>query len=170
MACQNYLTVQVYWPWSYLHAFCWIRPWKICFRVIGLDFERSCRWLWNAWCVGRCFSSGIEDQLLALVVAKERPNLDDAKNHLIVHSAKMKQELKAIEDKILMKLSSSQGSPVDDLDFIQTLEASKITSDEIKVCDNLQLVASVLIFSFLISCDWWELSIDPNVNIIFWNG
>lgn len=71
-------------------------------------------------------------------MAKERPDLEDAKNHLIVHNAKMKGELKAIEDKILVKLSSSQGSPVDDMDFIQTLEASKITSDEIKVCEHLQ--------------------------------
>lgn len=80
-----------------------------------------------------CCCSGIEDQLLALVVAKERPDLEDAKNHLIVSNAKMKQELSTIEDKILVKLSSSQGSPVDDIDFIQTLEASRVKSDEIKV-------------------------------------
>ena len=78
--------------------------------------------------------SGLEDQLLALVVAEERPDLEDAKNQLIVSNAKMREELKEIEDKILQKLSSSEGSPVDDVDLIQTLEQSKAKSAEIKVC------------------------------------
>ena len=77
--------------------------------------------------------SGLEDQLLGTVVAEERPDLEEAKNQLIVSNAKMKQELKEIEDKILHKLSSSEGSPVDDIDLIKTLEASKIKSGEIKV-------------------------------------
>ncbi|KAL3318377.1 Dynein heavy chain 1, axonemal [Cichlidogyrus casuarinus] len=56
--------------------------------------------------------SGLEDQLLGIVVAEERPDLEDAKNQLIVSNAKMKQELKEIEDRILERLSSSEGSPV----------------------------------------------------------
>ncbi|XP_070190635.1 dynein axonemal heavy chain 1-like isoform X2 [Littorina saxatilis] len=76
--------------------------------------------------------SGLEDQLLGIVVAEERPDLEEAKNQLIVSNAKMKQELKEIEDRILYRLSSSEGSPVDDIDLIQTLEASKIKSQEIK--------------------------------------
>ena len=83
-----------------------------------------------------CFaqSSGLEDQLLAIVVAEERPDLEEAKNQLIISNARMKQELKEIEDKILARLSASEGSPVDDVDLINTLEASKIKSEEIKVC------------------------------------
>ncbi|XP_071830856.1 dynein axonemal heavy chain 1-like isoform X2 [Apostichopus japonicus] len=76
--------------------------------------------------------SGLEDQLLARVVAEERPDLEEAKNQLIVSNAKMKQELKEIEDKILERLSSSEGNPVDDVDLISTLEASKIKAQEIK--------------------------------------
>ncbi|CAB4026765.1 dynein heavy chain 1, axonemal-like, partial [Paramuricea clavata] len=76
--------------------------------------------------------SGLEDQLLAIAVAEERPDLEEAKNQLIVSNAKMKQELKEIEDKILHKLSSSEGNPVDDVDLIQTLEASKVKAGEIK--------------------------------------
>lgn len=67
------------------------------------------------------------------MVAEERPDLEEAKNHLILSNAKMKQELKEIEDKILHRLSSSEGSPVDDIDLIKVLEASKIKSQEIKV-------------------------------------
>ncbi|XP_048578532.1 dynein axonemal heavy chain 1-like isoform X2 [Nematostella vectensis] len=76
--------------------------------------------------------SGLEDQMLALVVAEERPDLEEAKNQLIISNAKMKQELKEIEDKILHKLSASEGNPVDDIDLIATLEASKAKSGEIK--------------------------------------
>lgn len=71
--------------------------------------------------------------MLALVVAEERPDLEEAKNQLIVSNAKMRQELKEIEDKILHKLSASEGSPVDDIDLIHTLEQSKAKSMEIKV-------------------------------------
>lgn len=77
--------------------------------------------------------SGLEDQMLAVVVAEERPDLEEAKNQLIINNAKMKQELKDIEDKILTKLSTSEGNPVDDHDLISTLEASKIKSEEIQV-------------------------------------
>lgn len=77
--------------------------------------------------------SGLEDQLLALVVANERPDLEEAKNALVVSNAKMKKELKEIEDKILYLLSSVQGSPVDDERLIDTLAASKVTSGEIQV-------------------------------------
>jgi len=51
----------------------------------------------------------------------------------LISNAKMKQELKEIEDRILMRLSSSEGSPVDDIDLINTLDASKIKSMEIQV-------------------------------------
>jgi dynein heavy chain, axonemal len=75
--------------------------------------------------------SGLEDQLLSIVVAAERPDLAEAKNLLTVNNAQMKKELKDIEDKILYLLSSVQGSPVDDERLIETLGASKETSEEI---------------------------------------
>ena len=76
--------------------------------------------------------SGLEDQLLGTVVAEERPDLEEAKNQLIVSNAKMKQEIKEIEDKILNRLSASEGSPVDDISLIDTLEISKVKAEEIK--------------------------------------
>ncbi|KAJ3214893.1 Dynein heavy chain 1, axonemal [Dinochytrium kinnereticum] len=76
--------------------------------------------------------SGLEDQLLALVVANERPDLEEAKSQLTINNAQMKKELKDIEDKILYLLSSVQGSPVDDERLIETLAASKETSEEIQ--------------------------------------
>ncbi|AWP03287.1 putative dynein heavy chain 1 axonemal [Scophthalmus maximus] len=76
--------------------------------------------------------SGLEDQLLGQVVAEERPDLEDAKNQLIISNAKMKQELKEIEDEILFRLSSTEGNPVDNEELIQVLGASKIKAGEIK--------------------------------------
>lgn len=66
-------------------------------------------------------------------MAEERPDLEEAKNQLILSNAKMRQELKEIEDQILTRLSSSQGNPVDDVDLIKVLEASKVKAAEIKV-------------------------------------
>lgn len=74
------------------------------------------------------------------MVAEERPDLEEAKNQLIVSNAKMKQELKEIEDKILERLSASEGNPVDDVDLINTLEASKIKAQEITVSIHKHLV------------------------------
>ena len=76
---------------------------------------------------------GLEDQLLGgIVVAEESPDLEEAKNALIISNAKMKQELREIEDKILYRLSNSEGNPVDDVDLIKTLQASKTKSSEIQ--------------------------------------
>ena len=66
-------------------------------------------------------------------MAEERPDLEEAKNALIINSAKMKQELKEIEDNILSRLSNTEGNPVDDVDLINALQASKAKSQEIQV-------------------------------------
>ena len=51
---------------------------------------------------------GLEDQLLGIVAAKEKPELEEKKNELIIEGAANKKKLKEIEDKILEVLSSSQ--------------------------------------------------------------
>ena len=53
---------------------------------------------------------GLQDQLLGIVAAKEKPELEEKKNELIVESAKNQKQLKEIEDKILEVLSSSEVS------------------------------------------------------------
>uniref|UniRef100_A0A8C3ERS2 Dynein axonemal heavy chain 1 n=1 Tax=Corvus moneduloides TaxID=1196302 RepID=A0A8C3ERS2_CORMO len=76
--------------------------------------------------------SGLEDQLLGEVVAAERPDLEEDRNQLIISNAQMRQELKEIEDQILYRLSTSEGNPVDDLELIKVLEASKLKAGEIQ--------------------------------------
>ena len=51
---------------------------------------------------------GLEDQLLGIVAAKEKPELEEKKNELIIEGASNKRKLKEIEDQILEVLSSSQ--------------------------------------------------------------
>ncbi|KAF5294393.1 hypothetical protein FQR65_LT10758 [Abscondita terminalis] len=51
---------------------------------------------------------GLQDQLLGIVVARERPELEEKKNLMIIEGANNKKLLKEIEDKILEVLSSSE--------------------------------------------------------------
>ena len=57
---------------------------------------------------------------------------------MIINNAKMKQELKEIEDNILSRLSNTEGNPVDDVDLIIALQASKAKSQEIQVLTYIQ--------------------------------
>ena len=74
---------------------------------------------------------GLQDQLLSIVAAKEKPELEEVKNQLIIESAENKKQLKNIEDKILEVLSSSQGNILEDETAIQILSSSKTLSEEI---------------------------------------
>lgn len=85
---------------------------------------------------------GLEDQLLGIVVAKERPELEEERNVLILQSASNKKQLKEIEDKILYTLSASEGNILENEAAIKVLDSSKILSDEIqkkqKIADNTE--------------------------------
>uniref|UniRef100_A0A8C9YAS1 Dynein axonemal heavy chain 12 n=1 Tax=Sander lucioperca TaxID=283035 RepID=A0A8C9YAS1_SANLU len=74
---------------------------------------------------------GLEDQLLGIVVAKERPELEEERNALILQSAANKRQLKEIEDKILETLQSSKGNILEDESAIEILDSAKIMSNEI---------------------------------------
>nr|XP_044991758.1 dynein axonemal heavy chain 12 [Jaculus jaculus] len=74
---------------------------------------------------------GLEDQLLGIVVAKERPELEEERNALILQSAANKKQLKDIETKILETLSSSEGNILEDESAIKVLDSAKLMSNEI---------------------------------------
>ncbi|KAJ8968033.1 hypothetical protein NQ317_017170 [Molorchus minor] len=75
---------------------------------------------------------GLQDQLLGIVVAREKPVLEEKKNAMIVESANNKKVLKELEDKILEVLSSSEGNILEDETAINILSSSKILSAEIQ--------------------------------------
>ncbi|XP_028924869.1 dynein heavy chain 7, axonemal isoform X3 [Ornithorhynchus anatinus] len=74
---------------------------------------------------------GMQDQLLGIVVARERPDLEDEKQALILQGAENKRQLKEIEDKILEVLSSSEGNILEDETAIKVLSSSKVLANEI---------------------------------------
>ncbi|XP_015440426.1 PREDICTED: LOW QUALITY PROTEIN: dynein heavy chain 7, axonemal [Dufourea novaeangliae] len=76
---------------------------------------------------------GLEDQLLGIVVAKERPDLEAEKNQLIIQGAANKKMLKEIEDRILEVLSTSESNILEDETAISVLSSSKHLSNEIVV-------------------------------------
>ncbi|KAK9817742.1 hypothetical protein WJX72_001478 [[Myrmecia] bisecta] len=75
--------------------------------------------------------SGLEDQLLALVVNKERPDLEETKTQLIIQNTEFTIKLKELEDGLLYKLSAAEGDITEDVALIESLEESKRVADEI---------------------------------------
>ncbi|GFR52768.1 hypothetical protein Agub_g15379 [Astrephomene gubernaculifera] len=76
---------------------------------------------------------GLADQLLGVVVAQERPDLEEQRQQLVVESAENKKRLAEIEDRILQVLSSSQGNILEDATAIQILSEAKAVSNEIQI-------------------------------------
>lgn len=61
---------------------------------------------------------GLLDQLLGIAVARERPELEEEKNALLLQGAENKRQLAEIEDKILQVLSRD-GNILEDESGIQ---------------------------------------------------
>lgn len=74
---------------------------------------------------------GLDDQLLGIVVAKERPDLQEKREYLIVQGAANKKALKQVEDNILRTLSVSGATILEDEEAIEILDSSKILSVDI---------------------------------------
>jgi dynein heavy chain len=72
--------------------------------------------------------NGLEDQLLGDVVRKERPDLETAKDKLVVSMANDKKQLADIQDKVLKLLKETEGMILDNEPLINTLQQSKVTS------------------------------------------
>ncbi|KAM9844002.1 dynein axonemal heavy chain 3-like [Aulostomus maculatus] len=83
---------------------------------------------------------GLEDQLLGLVAATEKPELEEKKNQLILETADNNKQLKEIEGKILQVLSTAEGNILENETAIQILSSSKVLCEEIS---EKQEVASV---------------------------
>lgn len=74
---------------------------------------------------------GLEDQLLGIVVAKERADLQKKREYLIVESAANRKALQQVEENILKTLSSSGANILEDEEAIEILDSSKILSVDI---------------------------------------
>jgi dynein heavy chain len=74
---------------------------------------------------------GLEDQLLALVVGKERPDLQEQAATLVRQLGEYTITLKDLEDSLLKKLAESKGDILEDIELIENLESTKRTATEI---------------------------------------
>ncbi|KAI8923518.1 dynein heavy chain and region D6 of dynein motor-domain-containing protein [Entophlyctis helioformis] len=81
---------------------------------------------------------GLEDQLLGIIVRREKPELEEQKNTLVSSVAAAKKKLIELEDEILHLLSTAQGSLLDDEKLVNTLQSSKSIAEEV----TQQLVVS----------------------------
>nr|CAD7438227.1 unnamed protein product [Timema bartmani] len=79
---------------------------------------------------------GLEAQLLAIVVRKERPQLEEQKDNLVLAIAAGKRTLLDLEDELLRLLNETVNL-LDDLQLLITLQTSKTTS--ISVTEQLQV-------------------------------
>ena len=63
------------------------------------------------------------------VVRLERPDLDEEMNRLIITMNNDRNQLKAIEDKILKMLFESEGNILDNEELVNSLNDSKVSID-----------------------------------------
>lgn len=76
--------------------------------------------------------NGLEDQLLALVVRKERPDLAATKEDLVQQQNEFKITLSNLEKGLLKQLQEAKGDLTENIELIESLEQSKKLSTEIK--------------------------------------
>ena len=66
-------------------------------------------------------------------MVKERPDVEEKMNSLVISIAADQKTMTDLESKILKALSESTGNVLDDVDLIQTLDDSKAVSSKIVI-------------------------------------
>jgi dynein heavy chain len=91
---------------------------------------------------------GLEDQLLGIVVAKEKPELEELRQKLIKDKAQNQEMLRQIEDNILRTLSESAGDILEDEAAIKMLDESKALAVDIKAKQEESIVTERELIAF----------------------
>ncbi|CAH8665291.1 unnamed protein product [Schistosoma haematobium] len=74
---------------------------------------------------------GLEEQLLGRVILSERHELEAQRVQLMLDVQSNKTKIKELEDNLLSRLASVQGSLVDDVDLIDVLSSTKLTASDV---------------------------------------
>lgn len=91
---------------------------------------------------------GLEDQLLGIVVAKERPDLQEKREKLIIQGAANRTALKQTEDDILRTLQESKGDILEDETAIEVLDSSKLLAIDIMKKQEASVETEMIIEKF----------------------
>uniref|UniRef100_A0A182IR22 AAA+ ATPase domain-containing protein n=1 Tax=Anopheles atroparvus TaxID=41427 RepID=A0A182IR22_ANOAO len=75
--------------------------------------------------------SGLEDQLLSVVVRAERSDLEEQRETLIAETSANKALLQNLEDSLLRELATSTGNMLDNVELVTTLESTKEKAAEV---------------------------------------
>ncbi|OEH75760.1 dynein heavy chain 10 related protein [Cyclospora cayetanensis] len=76
--------------------------------------------------------TGLADQMLAIVVGNEVPDLEHQRQDLIRRMSESRLMLKQLENTLLHELAHSKGNPLDNEDLIDTLQSTKTKALEIE--------------------------------------
>jgi dynein heavy chain len=82
---------------------------------------------------------GLEDQLLGLVLGKERPDLAELSVELVAQQNGFLVKKAALESDILSRLAAAEGDITEDIELIENLEYSKKVATEIAIKEEIAL-------------------------------
>lgn len=86
--------------------------------------------------------SGLEEQLLGLLVSKEDQKLEEDKDKLVMSIANNNRDLIELENEILSSLSKSSVSLLDDENLITSLQYAKVKGEKVK--QDLEIAESTI--------------------------
>lgn len=88
---------------------------------------------------------GLEDQLLGRVILTEKRELEEERTNLVKDVTSNRRKMQELEANLLHKLSTTQGSLLDDVSVILVLNTSKSTSREVKEKLNIAKTTEIKI-------------------------
>uniref|UniRef100_A0A3B4BIC6 Dynein heavy chain ATP-binding dynein motor region domain-containing protein n=1 Tax=Periophthalmus magnuspinnatus TaxID=409849 RepID=A0A3B4BIC6_9GOBI len=82
---------------------------------------------------------GLEDQLLSVIMAYEKKELEEQREFLIQETSDNKKLLKNLGDSLLRELATSTGNMLDNTELVHTLEETKSKAQEVRSTTSVDI-------------------------------